>query len=84
MARPPLTPRYTPRPAEYAYSPEDETPTRPDGLTDAHLAVIVSVYRQECELDRKRLARLVEAWHSLTLDQRVLIESLAFEMARPR
>ncbi len=76
--RPPLPSR----PAEYSFA-GDEEPTRPDGVACPHLAVLVSVYRQECELDRRRLARMVEAWHSLPLDQRILVEQLAFELARP-
>ena len=77
-------PRKPSTPGQYAYVPEDDVPTRPDGAEDPGQVVLSSVYRQESALDRRRLVRLVEAWHSLTLDQRILIESLAFEMARVR
>jgi hypothetical protein len=71
-----------PTPAEYSYGP-DETPTRPDGIADPALAVIVSVYRQESEVDRRKLSRLVETWHALNSDQRILVEWMAVELAKP-
>ncbi len=69
------------RPAEYSFA-GDEEPTKPSGIADPALAVVVSVYRQEPEIDRRKLSRLVEAWHALSPDHRILVEWMATELAK--
>lgn len=64
--------------------PEDEIKTKPDAApTDPTALVLVRIHGELCDLDRKRLARLVENWYSVCLNQRVVIESVASEFARP-
>jgi hypothetical protein len=62
---------------------DDEEPTRPNASTDPTAVVLAQVHSQLCELDRKRLAKLVEAWHASSMNQRVIIEHVAMEFARP-
>ena len=63
---------------------EDEPPTKPDASTDPHKRIVMRLLGECCNLDRKRLARLVEAWYCSTLEQRILLESLAFEFVRDK
>lgn len=66
-----------------APDPDDE-PTRPDNPTpDASATVLARLYGELCPLDRKRLARLVEAWFVATLERRILIEEVAFALVKP-
>ena len=61
----------------------DDTPTSPSNPTpDASAAILARLYGELCPLDRKRLALLVEAWYVASLDQRILLESLARELVR--
>jgi hypothetical protein len=43
--------------------------------------VLARIHGEIAALDRARLARLVEAWYASSLNQRVLIESVALEFA---
>jgi hypothetical protein len=60
----------------------DELPTQPGFGGDAGAQLVFRLYSELCALDRRRLARLVEAWYVANIDQRILIESLAFELVR--
>jgi hypothetical protein len=62
----------------------DEPPTKPDNATDPAALMIGRLFGELAPIDRRRLARLVEAWFTATLEQRILIESIAFEFAKPR
>lgn len=63
---------------------EDETSTRPDGNVSPDAQVVFRLYGELCPLDRRRFARLVEAWYVASIDQRILIESIAFEFTKPK
>lgn len=63
---------------------EDETPTRPDGNSAPEAQVVFRLYGELCPLDRRRFARLVEAWYVASIEQRILIESVAFEFVRTK
>jgi hypothetical protein len=62
----------------------DDEPTNPyAATTDPTAVVIAQIHGELCPLDRKRLARLVEAWYACPLNGRVIVESVAFEFAHP-
>lgn len=85
----PSSPPIPPRPAEYSLAPEppafprDEPPTRPDGLADPGAALFLRCYASSSPLDRKKLVRLIERWFTGSPNQRVLLEAIADEFARP-
>lgn len=71
-----------PTPGEYRYvADDDDAPTRPDGMSDAGLSALVSIYSDACALDRTRLARLVDAWAALGVEDRIILEALAYRLA---
>ena len=59
----------------------DEEPTKPDAK-DAHAVLLARLYGELAPLDRKRLAKLVEAWYVASLEQRILIEAIAMEFVK--
>jgi hypothetical protein len=63
--------------------PEDDVPTRPDAVTDPTALVLARIHGELTPLERKRLMKLVEAWHACSLNGRVIVESVALEIARP-
>lgn len=64
--------------------PEDDIPTRPDAApVDPTALVLVRIHGELTPLERKRLAKLVEAWYACSLNGRVIVESVALEFARP-
>jgi len=82
MTPPPPIKRTPSRPGQYAYAPDEEEPTRPDGMADVAMSTIISISRLHCTDDRKRIARLLTAWQGMSTDQRVLFEALAAELIR--
>jgi hypothetical protein len=62
---------------------DDEPTRRRNEPPDPTAAIIARLHGELCQLDRARLARLVEAWYACSLNGRVLIESVAFEFAHP-
>lgn len=62
--------------------PDDE-PTSPCNPTpDASATVLARLYGELCPLDRKKLAKLVEAWFVAPLERRILIEEVAFALVK--
>lgn len=61
---------------------EQEEDTQPTPKTDSTDALYMArIYGQLGTMDRKRAVQLLESWSKCTLDQRVLIEALARELA---
>ncbi len=79
MTQPP-TRRVTP--GQYSYVPDEDEPTKPDGMADIAMSTIISISRQHCADDRKRLAKLLSNWQNGTAEQRALIEAVASELVR--
>jgi hypothetical protein len=59
----------------------DEAPT-PPSANDGSAAVVFRLFSGLCDLDRRRLSRLVEAWFVADTDQRILIEEVAFALVK--
>lgn len=60
----------------------DEEPTRPDATGSSSALMIARLFDQLPPLEQKRLTRFVEAWFVLGLDEKILLEELAFRLAR--
>lgn len=61
---------------------EQEEPTQPSPKTDSTDALYMArIFGQLGTVDRKRAVSLLECWSRCTLDQRVLIEAMARELA---
>jgi hypothetical protein len=71
-----------PRSAEYSLYLDDEEPTKPGG-TEPAAAVISRVCAVLTGPERKRLAKLAEAWLACNANQRALLEAAASEFAQP-
>ncbi len=72
----------TPRPGSYSYTGEDDIPTKPEAVDPATL-VIFRLCDSLGGPERKRVAALLKAWQKCTLDQQVILEALARELAPP-
>jgi hypothetical protein len=62
--------------------PDDEPKTTPNAAGDPTEAMLLRVHSDCCPLDRRKLAKLVDAWYAMPLEGRVLIEMLAFYLAK--
>lgn len=69
------------RSGEYSYVPDDEEPTKPGGTEPAG-SVITRLYTSLSAGERRRLAKLFEAWTSCDANGRALVEGVAGELAR--
>lgn len=69
------------RSAEYAFSPDDEEPTKPGGTEPAG-SLITRLYTTLSAGERRRLAKLFESWVSSDANARALIEGVASELAK--
>lgn len=63
---------------------DDEPPTRPGANTDPSATVVFRLYSDLAPIDRRRLARLVEAWFVAGIEERILIEEIAFKLVKKR
>jgi hypothetical protein len=70
------------RPAEYSYAPEEEIPTKPEAV-DPSALLIFRLCDTLAGPERQRVARLLKAWQKCTLDQQIILEALARELAPP-
>lgn len=62
----------------------DEQPTKPDATGSASALMMARLFDQLAPLDQRRLTKLVEAWFTADLDERILLEELAMRLARRR
>lgn len=62
----------------------DEQPTKPDATGSASALMMARLFDQLAPLDQRRLTKLVEAWFTADLDERILLEELALRLARRR
>lgn len=69
------------RSGEYSYTPDDEEPTMPGG-TEPTGAVLTRLYTTLSAGERKRFAKLAEAWTACDANGRALLEGVAGELAR--
>jgi hypothetical protein len=60
----------------------DEPPTKPDATGNASALMVARLFDQLAPIDQRRLTKLVEAWFSSDLDERILLEELAMRLAR--
>jgi hypothetical protein len=63
---------------------DEEEPTTPGANTDPSAAVVFRLYSDLAPIDRRRLAKLVEAWFVAGIDERILIEEVAFALVKKR
>jgi hypothetical protein len=63
---------------------DDEPPTQPGANTDPSATVVFRLYSDLAPIDRRRLAKLVEAWFVAGIDERILIEEVAFALVKHR
>ena len=68
------------RPGSYAYTTEDDVPTRPDG-GDPEALAMARLYGDLSSWEKRKVVALLKAWTKCSLDQRVLIEGIAREFA---
>lgn len=70
------------RSGEYTFSPDDDDePTKPGGTEPAG-SVITRLYTVLSAGERRRVAKLFEAWTSCDANARALIEGTASELAK--
>lgn len=62
--------------------PDDEPPTKPDTSPDPGLRMAFRLVDELCDLDKRRLSKLIEAWFVASIEQRILIEEVALEFVR--
>jgi hypothetical protein len=62
----------------------DDLPTQPSSNSDPAATVVFRLFSDLAPIDRRRLARLVEAWFSADIEARILIEEVAFALVKTR
>jgi hypothetical protein len=64
--------------------PEDDEPTKPEASSVSQATLMIARLFDGLDGHQKaRLAALVKAWSKCTLDQQVILEALARELAPP-
>jgi hypothetical protein len=63
---------------------DEEPPTQPGANTDPSATVVFRLYSDLAPIDRRRLAKLVEAWFVAGIEERILIEEIAFALVKKR
>lgn len=63
-------------------SASDDEPTRPDGIAAPETLALVRVYGGLRPEARRHLSKLVEAWASCSLENRITVEAVARQLAK--
>ena len=75
--------RHETKPGGYSVRPaEDDIPTKPEAV-DPSTLLLVRLYEHLSGDERRRAVAFLKAWQKCTLDQQIILEALARELAPP-